>query len=207
MVVMDRKERDKQLRKADILRAAEHVFASKGYHEAKIQDIAKEAQYGTGTVYVYFKDKNALYFALLEEKIKSLIDITVMEKTEQVTDARKKLEIFIHESLIFFEKNQSFFRIYTLEKNSIQLIVGRKATESSRAIEYITGYLEKLIQMAQEQNVIKKDYRPSELADILTSIMSSIVLNWTKAGSGKVGSLSDKSGFIFGMFLNGVGQE
>ena len=103
--MMDRKERDKQLRKADILRAAEHVFASKGYHEAKIQDIAKEAQYGTGTVYVYFKDKNALYFALLEEKIKSLIDITVMEKTEQVTDARKKLEIFIHESLIFFEKN------------------------------------------------------------------------------------------------------
>jgi len=206
MLVIDRKERDKQLRKADILKAAEHIFASKGYHEATIQDIAKEAQYGTGTVYLYFKDKNALYFSLLDEKIKSLIG-PIKEKTEQVKDAKKKLEIFIKESLAVFEQNQNFFRIYTLEKNSIQLIVGRQVTESSCAVEYGTEYVEKLIKMAQEQNVIRKNYSPAELADILTSIVGSVVVKWTKEGYKKSGSLSDKAGFIFDMFLNGVGKE
>lgn len=206
MAILSRKERDKQLRKADILKAAEHIFATKGYYEATIQDIAKEAQYGIGTVYLYFKDKNALYFSLLEEKIKSLIN-AAREKTEQVKDAKKKLEIFIRAGLIFFEKNQNFFRIYTLEKNTLQLIVGKKSTELSRVVEYATGYLEKLIKMAQEQSVIKKNYDPSEIADVLTSITGSMALNWTKAGSKKAGSLSDKAGFIFDIFLNGVGKK
>jgi len=205
MVMMDRKERDKQLRKADILRAAENVFASKGYHEATIQDIAKQAQYGTGTVYLYFKDKNALYFSLLEEKIQSLIN-NAKEKTEQAKDAKKKLEIFIRESLVFFEQNQSFFRIYMLEKNSIQLIVSKKVTESFSVLEHATEYVEKLIKHAQEENVIKKNYSPSELADILASIMGSMILNWTKSDLRKVGSLKDKTGFIFDMFLNGAGK-
>ncbi|MFA6320340.1 MAG: TetR/AcrR family transcriptional regulator [Candidatus Omnitrophota bacterium] len=203
--MMDRKERDKQLRKADILRAAENVFASKGYHEATIQDIAKQAQYGTGTVYLYFKDKNALYFSLLEEKIQSLIN-NAKEKTEQAKDAKKKLEIFIRESLVFFEQNQSFFRIYMLEKNSIQLIVSKKVTESFSVLEHATEYVEKLIKHAQEENVIKKNYSPSELADILASIMGSMILNWTKSDLRKVGSLKDKTGFIFDMFLNGAGK-
>lgn len=206
MTVIDRKERDKQLRKADILRAAEQVFSSRGYHEATVQDIAKEAQYGTGTVYLYFKDKNALYFSLLEEKIKSLAE-TVHKKIEDIKDAREKLEVFIQESLIFFEQNQGFFRIYMLEKNSLQLIVGKKATESFRSIGYITDYVEELIKTAQKQGVIKKDHDPSEVADILTSIMSSFILNWTNMGSKKTRNLANKSGFIFDVFLNGVGKK
>ncbi|MDD5422374.1 MAG: TetR/AcrR family transcriptional regulator [Candidatus Omnitrophica bacterium] len=203
---MDRKERDKQLRKADILKAAESVFASKGYHEATIQDIAKEAQYGTGTVYLYFKDKSALYFSLLEEKIEDLAK-TVQEKIEGIKDARKKLEGFIQESLIFFERNQSFFRIYMLEKSNLQLIVDKKASESFPSIEYITDYIGRLIKTAQKQDVIRKDCDASEIADVLASIMSSLILNWTKARSNKAGSLSDKADFICDMFLRGVGKK
>ena len=76
----NRKERDRQLRRTDILRASEHVFAQKGYDNATMQDIAKEAQYATGTVYLYFKDKEALYFSLLEEKIFCMMSAT-REKT------------------------------------------------------------------------------------------------------------------------------
>jgi AcrR family transcriptional regulator len=169
-----------------------------------MQDIAKKAQYGTGTVYLYFKDKDALYFSLLEEKMKNFTHV-VKEKTEQVKDAKKKLEVFILESLVFFEQNQSFFRIYTLEKNNIQLIVGKKTLESSCAIEHATEYVEKLITIAQAQNVIRKNFSPSDLADILASIIGSTILSWAKTGSKKVSGLSNKAGFIFDMFLNGVG--
>ena len=204
--MMDRKERDKQLRKADILKAAEHVFSSKGYHEATIQDIAKEAQYGTGTVYIYFKDKNALYFSLLEEKVRSLAE-KVLGNIKGIKDARSRLEAFIRESLSFFEQNQSFFHIYTMEKSSLQAIVSKKASESFASMKYVTDHVEELIKLAQKQGVVRKDYDPGEVADVLTSVMGSIVLNWTKKGSKREGSLTDKAGFIFEIFLNGVGQN
>ncbi len=113
--MLSRKERDRQLRRSDILKAAEHIFALKGYYKATIRDIAKEAQYATGTVYLHFKDKDALYFALLEEKMKSLLS-TIEGKIKQTKDAREKLEIFVQEGLGFFEKNQDFLRLFISEE-------------------------------------------------------------------------------------------
>lgn len=206
MGAISRKERDKQLRRADILKAAEYVFSSKGYYEATIQDIAREAQYGTGTVYLYFRDKNALYFSLLEEKMKSLAE-TVHGKVSEIKDARKKLELFIQESLAYFEENQGFFRIYMREKNSIQFIVGKQAMESFNSMKYITDYLEDLIKMAQKQGVIRRDYGSSVVADILASIMGSLVLNWTHQSSRNASDLKGKSSFICNVFLSGVGTK
>ncbi len=202
----DRRERDKLLRKSDILKAAERIFASRGYYDATIQDIAKEAQYGTGTVYMDFKDKSDLYFSLLEEKIKCLAE-TVQYKIADIKDARKKLRLFIEESLLFFEQNQGFFRIYMFEKSSLQLIVGKKASESFESIGYITDYVEELIKTGQKQGVIRKDYDSAEAADVLASIMGSLIVKWTKAGLKKPGSLSSKAGIIFDMFMNGLSKR
>jgi len=47
-----------ELRRDEILDAAERVFAEKGYHEAGIADIAAELGIGHGTVYRYFKNKD-----------------------------------------------------------------------------------------------------------------------------------------------------
>jgi len=85
---LTRKERDRQLRRSDILDAAGRIFARSGFENATIQDIAKEAQYAAGTVYLYFKDKESLYFSLLEEKLADIISL-VKKKTSTVSDARK----------------------------------------------------------------------------------------------------------------------
>lgn len=52
-----RRERERRQRRSDILRAAESVFAAQGFHAASVEQIASEADYATGTVYLYFHDK------------------------------------------------------------------------------------------------------------------------------------------------------
>jgi len=47
-------------RRLDIIRAARKVFAEKGFHDAKIEDIAKHAGIAHGTVYRYYASKYAL---------------------------------------------------------------------------------------------------------------------------------------------------
>lgn len=44
-----------------IIEAAQVVFARKGYHQAKIEEIAELAEVGKGTVYEYFASKQELY--------------------------------------------------------------------------------------------------------------------------------------------------
>ena len=57
----------------EIVQAAIRCFAKKGYHATKTADIAKEAGVSEGTLYNYFKDKSALFVAVIEH-INSAID-------------------------------------------------------------------------------------------------------------------------------------
>ena len=52
-------------RERQIIEAAMAVFAREGFHDARMEDIAKESQLGKGTLYLYFKSKDAIIGALL----------------------------------------------------------------------------------------------------------------------------------------------
>ncbi len=60
---MDKQQRRTEL-KARILKAAGNVFTQKGYAEAKIADIAREAYVSPSTIYIYFSGKRELFDAL-----------------------------------------------------------------------------------------------------------------------------------------------
>src|SRR5438046_2663756 len=49
-----------------LLAAARDVFARKGYHVAKVEDIAQAARVAKGTVYLHFKDKRAVFAELVD---------------------------------------------------------------------------------------------------------------------------------------------
>lgn len=60
MTIADRKARDKENLKTLILQGAKKLFLEKGIEQTTIRNIADEVNYSVGTVYVYFKDKNAI---------------------------------------------------------------------------------------------------------------------------------------------------
>ena len=53
-------------RKDNIIQAAARVFARKGYAFTRIIDVAEAASVGKGTIYEYFRSKEALFFAVFE---------------------------------------------------------------------------------------------------------------------------------------------
>jgi AcrR family transcriptional regulator len=64
MGIKERKEREKERRRHQIMVAAKRVFAAKGFTKTTIEDIAKEAELSPGTLYLYFKNKDDLYASL-----------------------------------------------------------------------------------------------------------------------------------------------
>ncbi|MGA2386376.1 MAG: TetR/AcrR family transcriptional regulator [Candidatus Bathyarchaeia archaeon] len=64
MLTQQRREKEKEQRRNLILDAAQTLFFSKNYSEITIEEIADKAQLAKGTLYTYFKSKEALYSAV-----------------------------------------------------------------------------------------------------------------------------------------------
>lgn len=58
--------REREQRRAQILAVATEVFAEKGYHDARIDDIVVGAGIARGTFYLYFSDKRAIFEELVD---------------------------------------------------------------------------------------------------------------------------------------------
>jgi AcrR family transcriptional regulator len=64
-----RRAREEGARRAHILDAAERLFAERGLAEASVAEIAREAEFGVGTIYKYYEDKNTLIRCLVEDRL------------------------------------------------------------------------------------------------------------------------------------------
>src|SRR6185312_10896655 len=53
-------------RRQALLKAARDVFATKGYHDAKVDDIVALAEVAKGTFYLYFPDKRSIFSELVD---------------------------------------------------------------------------------------------------------------------------------------------
>jgi AcrR family transcriptional regulator len=57
---------EREQRREQILGVAKTVFAVKGYHDAKIDDIVAGAKVARGTFYLYFGDKRAIFEEIVD---------------------------------------------------------------------------------------------------------------------------------------------
>lgn len=202
---LDRKKRDQLLRKTDILKAAEHVFAVKGYYRATVADIAEEAQYAVGTLYLYFKDKQSLYVNLFEEKMKELLSL-IQQQVDQTDDAFGKIKILVKTQLEFFLNNEDFFRIFFSEREGLRWKVkDRIPTQVIDLQLKFLDYITDLIKQAQSEQIITKEYHPQKVASILSAIIHSIIMPRLILSTKQKEDILNQDSFVLEVFLQGVG--
>src|SRR5512139_2874348 len=119
---ISRKEREYLVHREEILSAAEKVFAAKGFFTTTMSDIAREAEFGTGTLYKYFKSKEELYFTLIDEKVEE-INRLVRAELSQKTSVIQRIKNTLGLQFEFIERNRDFFRIYISERNRYEWTV------------------------------------------------------------------------------------
>ena len=77
-----------------ILKAAFAVVTEKGYFETKVDDVAHRAGVAKGTVYLYFKDKPAIYIGLVDWLLEQALAITAEVTARPISPQRKLEELF-----------------------------------------------------------------------------------------------------------------
>ena len=202
---LDRKKRDILLRKSDILKAAERVFARKGFHRATMSDIAEEAQYAVGTLYLYFKDKQNLYLNLFEEKMKELIR-QIKQRTEEAGGAYEKIKILIKTEMEFFIGNKNFFRIFFSVREGLRLSVKDMVSSPVTKLMFqLLDYITEVIKQAQSQGLIEKDCPPRKIAYILQHLVRSVFIPYLIEEAEFEEDVVGQSDFVLKVFLKGLG--
>lgn len=200
---LGRRQRERLQRRADILRAAERVFAAKGFHAASIEEIAHAAEYGTGTVYLYFTDKQALYVELFEQKIREL-SASIRRQVRGMEDPLEGLRRLIHARLEYFEHNRAFFEVYARE--GLESDLGREARWKGVRRQFASNLavLTRLIAAGQEQGLIRGgDARQFGVA--LSGMMIQLTRDWLRQAGGA--PLTEQVEFVLELFLRGARQQ
>ncbi|MBA4394892.1 MAG: TetR/AcrR family transcriptional regulator, partial [Desulfobacca sp.] len=96
-----------EIRKGQILNAAERIFAQKGYHDATISDVAREAKVSEATIYEYFPSKEELLFSIPRETVRHSKD-RIEFMLQFIQGASNRLRAVIYHYLWFYETNPDY---------------------------------------------------------------------------------------------------
>ena len=110
MSTTSRKEREKERNREQILTAADEVFRRKGYQGTTMEQVADEAEFSKGTLYLYFGSKFAL-FAELSNRVLSKVLAEFKNISQQPLQGREMIVAMLRQWVAEASANIGRFRL------------------------------------------------------------------------------------------------
>lgn len=161
-------------RKNQILTSAIKVFGERGFQNATISEIAKNAQMGDATIYEYFKSKEDLLLAIPVEVTKELIP-QINDHMMGVKGAFNKLRKFVWWYLNFFENNPEYGSIVLLELKTSRTYISTGAYQAARTFY---GVILDIIVEGQKEGVIDKEVDVYVARSLCAGAIEHIIIRW-----------------------------
>ena len=102
---------DKERKRSEILEAAMTVFAQRGFHRARMEEVAAAAKIGKGTIYEYFESKHQLLQALHGYMLGKLKEYYA-EKLKDIEEPPEIIRGFLAAALASFREWEPFFYVF-----------------------------------------------------------------------------------------------
>jgi TetR/AcrR family transcriptional regulator len=106
----ERREREREQRKSNILDTARELLLEKGLNATSINQIAKRAELSVGAIYFYYKDKEELFAALQLEGLE-LLHEAIRKAVAKKAAPDKKIRAIAMAYLQFSEEHKNYFDI------------------------------------------------------------------------------------------------
>ena len=163
--------------RAAILAAAAHEFAQFGIAGARTDAIAREAGVNKALLYYYFKDKETLYGAVLDEAFSGL-KITVLRVLDGDGAPREKITAYAGAYFDFIASNRLYPRLMQRE------MMRAKEGQSPHIDKVIKDYIQPIFVRVSEvikEGIAKGDFRPVNPVHFVPSMVAMIVFYFSSA--------------------------
>ncbi|MCI0560049.1 MAG: TetR/AcrR family transcriptional regulator [Nitrososphaera sp.] len=176
MGIPERKEREKEQRREEIINAAQKVFFEKGLQAATMDEIAEAAELSKGTLYLYYKSKEDLYLAVMMRGIEILHNMFAEATSSQeptVVQLMKLGDAYYE----FFKQHRNYFRMFyffqhpQFHKGVSEDMMMNCGEENQKVWKEVIG----VIQRGIDEGVVRAELNPVETAVILWSSSNAIM--------------------------------
>ncbi len=206
----ERKAREKERRRNQIIDAAERIIFSKGLEQATMDEIAEEAELSKGTLYLYFENKTELYIAitqrgsdLLNSKFAKIFSEAHDQKGLELI--RKMGETYLN----FVQEHPNYFTAFMYYESLSDL----EALEESTYVEQCNqnrrealNFMVRALQIGMQDGSVDERYEPKELATIIFASTRGLTAMAHASGRGHHAKLLEEieveMSTIFENFLN-----
>jgi len=182
-----------------ILEAAVRVFASRGFHATRVSDVASAAGVADGTIYLYFKSKDALLVSLFESRVERLLTFleTELPRTARASD---KLKRIVEVQLGLLEGERDLAEVVTvILRQSTKLMKQYAAPRFNAYLDAIAG----VVAEGQAAGEIRKDVSPHLAARAIFGALDGITMTWA-LGKAERGGLVWAAGQLGEILLQGL---
>lgn len=164
-----------------ILEAAVRVFAEKGYHETRVDDIVAESQTSKGSVYFYFPSKQEIFLALVDT-FAGLLEARLIEAIQSEERGVQQVNAALWASLRFFSQYRPMAKIALVQAVGLGVVFENRRRQINDRFTHI-------IQLRLEQAIQDGSIHPvnAELtARAWVGALNEIVIHWMFTGEPQI---------------------
>jgi TetR/AcrR family fatty acid metabolism transcriptional regulator len=181
-----------------LLRAAIDVFATRGFFNAQVADVARAAGVAAGTVYLYFRSKDDLLVSIFDRTMREGLT-EARTAVAEIGDPAERLRTLARLHLARLGRDRSLAIVFQVELRQSVKFMERFSTSLFR------DYLEQIreaIAAGQEAGVFRDDISSTTAAKILFGALDEMATNWIL--SKRRYSLEAEADRVVDLFVNGA---
>jgi TetR/AcrR family fatty acid metabolism transcriptional regulator len=201
-----RKSRKEDTKKRDfILEAALNVFAQKGFQEATISEIARQANVAEATIYEYFENKETLLFSIPTKKQNEALDLLQFQLAG-IKGALNKIHKLVWFYFWFFQNNQAWTSVVLL------ILRQNKKFLDAPAYQLIRKWAQEILRIfkeGQEEGTVRPDINILVARNLLLGTIEHLTTRWILMGKPKdlTELAEDTAELIINAVRNPSGQD
>ncbi len=182
MGLLERRIKEKDSRKKQILKSARALFFKKGFNQVTVDEIARSSELGKGSIYLYFDSKEEIYAQILLNDIDSF-NRQVSALLEKQENASELLTEFSDIYIDFFFSDGELFRIlmaYMLQPAKMNLpekLNAQILNANARSIDVIGKILQKGIDTQEFSREINVKQNQNAFWGLLNGIISLFIFS------------------------------
>jgi TetR/AcrR family fatty acid metabolism transcriptional regulator len=182
-----------------ILDAAISVFAEKGFHVARVSDVADRASVADGTIYLYFRNKEELLMTAINTAFDAFMSQARTE-LDAIASPSGKLRRLAHLHLEALGSNRDLAVVLQMElRQSTRFLA---PFSHQHMVEYF-GLVRSAIREGQAQGLFRTDLREKIAANCFFGALDEMVTSWVLDETSY--QLSDVADSVTDVILLGLG--
>jgi AcrR family transcriptional regulator len=189
-----------------LLEAAEAAIARKGYAHVTMHDIAESARCATGTLYLYFKNKEELLSAIISRHSKAVTQ-QLHRAMEGTTNPIEKLRRNTQAFLEYFNAHKTFFYIFYTATSPAPGDAVQSRLQDAALKDYLEfrGLEIELIRQAQAAGLARTDLAPELLVNFMHGVATGICGRWAVAADAP--PPAEQMRILWGLQMGGIGGK